>query len=388
MLQTLERQRLLRSSFGPESHVLAKEFGNGDTAPSLQMSAWQGACAVEVQLIHDEPGVTSLDQRAIVWGSVSLEARLYPLVLGGPEKHSGHEYEVTLWQRPKTNVLRYAWRSRNVARWHQPLTPRAGLTRPEHYCDSEAFYAPWSGDYTRMGGENYRAGKFGHLHRSYAVDAVGQRVWCEHLFVGAELHVITPWEFLQSAVYPVKVDPTFGYTTIGGANAGQFFVNRMYGPVAAPASNGIVDSFFGYVWPAGTGRLMKGVLVLANTHGTETIVTNGVTPGISLDAFTGAAGWAEAPYSVKPSVTASTNYITMACGGGTDPWGVIYIDAAPANSSVYHSGNNYTTPVAPTAGSQEAERPSYYESYTVSSADPIPSRSFSRQFAVRRASHY
>jgi hypothetical protein len=92
---------------------------------------------------------------------------------------------------------------------------RGGIQRHRPNVDgSYAVYSATDGDYTALGGYNYRSGKAFHIYRPWAEDAHGTRVWCDlDVTVDAGLLTITiPSDFLAAAVYPVLVDPTFGYS--------------------------------------------------------------------------------------------------------------------------------------------------------------------------------
>ncbi|MHA2086073.1 MAG: hypothetical protein ACXABD_20200, partial [Candidatus Thorarchaeota archaeon] len=61
-----------------------------------------------------------------------------------------------------------------------------------------------------------------HIYRPHVVDSAGKETWADlHVDVDAGILEITvPQQFLNRAVYPVLVDPTLGYTTIGSNTEG------------------------------------------------------------------------------------------------------------------------------------------------------------------------
>jgi hypothetical protein len=92
-------------------------------------------------------------------------------------------------------------------------------------------------------GEKYQGGKVLHIHRPKAIDDNGDSVWCDLDIdtVNKTMKVTVPQSFLDTAVYPVRVDPTFGYTTLGGTNYN--FEDDIIGRAnVGPGESGIVTS--------------------------------------------------------------------------------------------------------------------------------------------------
>ena len=69
----------------------------------------------------------------------------------------------------------------------------------------------------RVGSTNYATGKAYHIYRPKALDANGVEQWAEIFYENGILSVTVPQKFLDDAVYPVRIDPTFGYTTQGAS---------------------------------------------------------------------------------------------------------------------------------------------------------------------------
>jgi YD repeat-containing protein len=112
---------------------------------------------------------------------------------------------------------------------------REGVIRPEHVVGSYAVYAtePSEGS----------TGKVGHIYRPHIYDSVGNETWgtltledakgevngdAKRNSAGNEkgnngvnrtLTVTVPPAFLENAVYPITIDPTIGYTTVGASQA-------------------------------------------------------------------------------------------------------------------------------------------------------------------------
>jgi hypothetical protein len=90
--------------------------------------------------------------------------------------------------------------------------------------------------------EKYKNGKVGHFRRPKLTDDESGQIWGE-LSIDTSKKTITvsaPDSFWDSATYPVKVDPTFGYTTIGAQQVS--FEDTIIGRVANPGEAGEVSS--------------------------------------------------------------------------------------------------------------------------------------------------
>lgn len=251
----IESTRLARPSRVLHNGDLCIAVGGplGTFVPQLTITKWPRPYRtyVSLRLLHDEPGMASVDQRALVWTTPSLEVRFYALGI----RDGGHEMAVHLPRRPLSNRLRFGFET-NADVFEQPAyanrlpdgstrerSPMGGWrTRPVWVNNSFAFYGRGlQGDYRLCGGPNFGAGKIGHLHRSWAMDATGRRAWCHQTIEGGVLSIDVPWAFLNTAIYPVMVDPTFGYTTAGGSDDNESSYCILFKATSTPSA-GTLDS--------------------------------------------------------------------------------------------------------------------------------------------------
>ena len=73
-------------------------------------------------------------------------------------------------------------------------------------------------------GNEYVSGKMCHIYRPQLTDALGAKAWAEFNRDADSTNILTvtmPQAFLDTATYPVTVDPTFGYTSIGATQGGD-----------------------------------------------------------------------------------------------------------------------------------------------------------------------
>lgn len=205
---------------------------------------------------------TSLDQNQIMHSAGPVDYRFYPLDPAEQMEDGGVEFEFTLNQKPDGNVFVFPIETRNLTFNYQPeLTDEEkaqGCERPENVVGSYAVYHAWRVPVhpTEASAEKYRTCKAFHIYRPRVTDADGKSVWAT-LQVDAEhgtLTVTVDQDFLDTAAYPVVVDPTFGYTTMGGSS------------YWTGSSHDLIGSKF--TTPAGAANSANKIVVALGTGGT------------------------------------------------------------------------------------------------------------------------
>lgn len=137
------------------------------------------------------------------------------------------EIDIHLASKPSSNIFTYDVISNNLDFFYQPaLTAKEisdGCIRPENVVGSYAVYHKTGRNnrkYNNGDEVNYMVGKLCHIYRPEAIDANNNKVWCD-LDIDEEngtLAITVPQSFLDTAVYPVVIDPNFGYETQGTSN--------------------------------------------------------------------------------------------------------------------------------------------------------------------------
>lgn len=150
---------------------------------------------------------------------------IYELEPDEQNEDGGLEIEIELPHRPRTNVFEFTLQTKGLDFFYQPeLTEeekKEGAYQPDNVIGSYAVYHKTKKN-NRVGGKEYKAGKAFHIYRPKAIDANGHEVWCElHIDEKARVLTVTvPNEWLFRASYPVLVDPTIGFTNVGGIGVG------------------------------------------------------------------------------------------------------------------------------------------------------------------------
>lgn len=204
-----------------------KEIGDskepGKFLPQQKVKRWDNECNVSVRLVHDEktPDVV-VEGDDIVWKGKKIEARFYD-VFNDEHPEGAGEFEITLKEKPDTNVVQFTVQDKDVEYSYQgELTPEEierGSERPENVVGSYAVYAK-TPKTNYVGQKEYKTGKVGHIYRPRIEDSNGDWTWGELLIENGILSVTIPQEFLDNAVYPVRhaAGLTFGYTTQGASD--------------------------------------------------------------------------------------------------------------------------------------------------------------------------
>lgn len=353
-----------------EPQVEVGDIKQADFQPQLKLKRWENEANISLRLIDlspDAPAV-SLDGDVIKWTKPNLEARFYSQGWGVDK--GAFEFEVVLLSKPVSNMLTFSLQSKELEFFHQPpLTPTQiadGANRPDSVVGSYAVYhATKSNIHVGQGDAvKYKAGKAFHIYRPRVTDALGKSVWGELNIDAAAgtLTIIIDQTWLDNAIYPVVVDPTFGYDTIGGTTSG-FNKDRLDGNLhAAPADVATADSITIYSKAVAAAITVnfKGVLV---EHAGLTIIANGV--GDPFEATTTPA-WRTSTFSISPSLTPLTDYVLMMIhdDGDFSSFATYYYDAGDVNQEHNDATNNYAVPQDPIGAGHQNDRFSIYATYT------------------------
>ncbi len=218
--------------------------------PQVKSLHWDNECNFSARLVSDISAarVEVKNSNQIEYSKGQLIARFY-------EKHTkdigaedgGFEFEIELLSKPASNTINFTIEHKGLVFYPQAaLTPAEvleGVVRPDNIVGSYAVYHATKAHNTQS--KHYRSGKAFHIYRPWAEDATKKRVWCSLIIApAANLMAITiPQDFIDSATYPIIVDPTLGYTSWGASNVvranNQIIAYRLD---LVPLTDGLVDS--------------------------------------------------------------------------------------------------------------------------------------------------
>jgi hypothetical protein len=393
--QKMQANKKIKETYKLENAAFIKEAKDengiqvevGDKAkqnfePKMKISRWEDEVSLTVGIPDKSKlmdisrfgaGIAELvlNEEKIEYREADIEYHYYDIEPSEKYPEGAFEYEIVLKEKPKTNVVKMTIETAGLDFFYQPeLTQEEkdeGAERPENVVGSYAVYHSTKSNH-KIGDKNYKSGKAFHIYRPKIIDADKNEVWGElHIDTNEGILSVTiPDKWLDKAVYPVVVDPTFGYTTAGATTA-SFGANEVLGSTlnATVSVNGSVDSISIYANRSGlTNVNAKGLI----TNSSYSILTNGISPVLTISTLS----WYSVDYSSKPSVTNSNDYY---------PWFVFegavipYRDTGGSSGDSKYGNNNYSSPTNPSSLTDSSSKYSIYATYTASGGDPDPAPS-------------
>lgn len=278
-----------------------------DFKPQVKIKRWDNEVNFSMRAEEHPEAIVEEVDGVIKYITPKYEVHQYEKPEAGED--GGFEFEWVLNEIPESNVLTTTIQSKGLDFFYQPALTQeeidSGSSRPENVIGSYAVYHSTKRD-NKVGGMEYKTGKAFHIYRPEAVDANGVRTWCELNIENGTLTVTVPQEFLDNAMYPVIVDPTFGYTSAGATEtvAGSDTIRCRIGTIGA--LGGEVSKITISAKDSGGAGLVKGV-VLTTPSTSEAVLTNGVTLEHTITSTTQV--WFDMNYSTGPTVSAFTDYL-------------------------------------------------------------------------------
>ena len=209
-----------------------------DFKPHIKLNRWGKECSLKLGLSTTEKVAPIVEANKVKWCGNKAEVYFYPLeprtVVAKDKDGSdveftqnelgGFEFEVVLKQKPDTNKISLDIETQGLKFYYQPLepikpSPGAIVLCPDNVRGSYAVYHRTRTNIhsSEADANKYKAGKAFHIYRPKVVDAKGNWTWGE-LSVDDQagtLEITIKEDWLDRAVYPVLIDPNFGYETKG-----------------------------------------------------------------------------------------------------------------------------------------------------------------------------
>lgn len=347
----------------PKDRIMVEigDIKQPDFKPQAKIMRWDNE--VNFSLRAEEHPAATVETRGkqIIYKTPEYEVHQYEIDAGDIGEDGGLEFEWVLPKKPKTNVLTATIQTKGLNFYYQPpLTQEEideGADRPENVVGSYAVYHKTKGGLNSSRGHEYKAGKAFHIYRPKITDDNGSEIWGELNIDEAkgELTVTVDQTFLDNASYPVIVDPTFGYTSIGTSGSTSVASDIVGSTFTSPSDFNSLDSVSACLERITGGTGCKAIVVLDSTLA---ILTNGVSNEL---AVTGTPAFRTFTFGTAPTMSASTDYVLCAIGGGSHQ---MRYDAGDTNQGLVDTSNNYTTPTDPTDGSRNNNKYSIYATYT------------------------
>ncbi len=298
--------------------------------PEVRLERWNGEVGLGVayESVNGAGARVPFTDR-VEWKGAKEEVHAYPLPATRQMEDGGFEIEVVLKEKPDTNVFEFTIAdAEDFNFFYQPEEIEEGTRRPENVVGSYAVYHKTHRDHVE-GQTNYTTGKAFHIYRPKAIDADGNEVWAELFYADGVLSVTVPQNFLEGATYPVRVDPTFGYTTIGGTDLDLLLeevcfgtIGKRTGTVATTTSVGgtlfNVNAYFRVYNDIGegdTGETIDPFYVYVSQHDASASRSHAQISALTT-TITATGGWKE--FAASGVVTANTGYVLNFAGDSSD----------------------------------------------------------------------
>ena len=282
-----------------------------DFKPRVKIKKWDNEANFSVGVIDNgEIGTHSKKDNKIVWKQGKSEAHFYPV-------EDGFEFEVILSEKPTTNKVELSIQTKGLKFLYQPILTEEQLlakeiNRPENVEGSYAVYHKTKkDDYSQVGGKNYKTGKAFHIYRPRIIDADGKWAWGE-LNIDEKKGILTvtiPQSILDGGVYPLIVDPTFGYTVEGETEtSAEKITGQIIGSKATGAA-GTATKITAYISWKETDDVATCGIYTRDSDISGTMITNGQTSE-SISGIASSA-WLDFTFPTNPAITAVSFFIIV-----------------------------------------------------------------------------
>jgi len=184
--------------------------------PRIKVKRWGNEVNFSVGIISPYTGHHTNLNNVIEWtDDDNISTRFYEI------DDTNFEFEIELESKPISNTIDLSIQSKGLNFYFQPeLTQQEikdGHIRPENVVNSYAVYHKTKSNH-KIGETNYQTGKAFHIFRPHVIDSIGTRTWCD-MHINENSHILSitvPLDFIDNAVYPIIIDPTFGWGSQGG----------------------------------------------------------------------------------------------------------------------------------------------------------------------------
>lgn len=368
-------------AFKSESDDIIVIGEENDTSPQpyLKLDKWEGEVTLKVAIPQGKKGKKTLDKNKLNWSNNEYEVSFYPKE---PETFveeigdrnftvttndmGGVEFDLVLKKKPQTNIFEFPIETQGLDFYYQPpLHPqhptwsdengdgKPDTFQPENVVGSFSVYHKTKKDHI-LGETDYKTGKAFHIYRPKVIDAARNEIWgilnMDEMNKILTVTIDNAW--LESAIYPVTIDPTFGYTT-GGVSF-SCGANNIQGSNFTGAS-GTLDMISAWAYDDSTSHpKFKPAMYL---HSDSSFVAEGAEITGTLSTF----HWYNHTVSGSPSISA-VEYVLVGWGSGPFACGPNY-DAGVTNQG-HTQSLTYGTWPNPANFSHNNNKYSIYATYT------------------------
>lgn len=318
-----------------------------DFKPQVKLQRWDNEVNLSLRLKEDddellETPVITNEADKIKYIKSKRETHFYN-VESEEHREGAYELEVLIKEEPKDLRVDFTVNTKGIKFLYQPplteeyqngwneeyqrvvvvsethvvdLQGNVLVHRPENVVGS---YVVWTTEekINYEGRKVYGTGQVGDFKRPRIIDANGKEVWGEFNRDVNEtgiLSVIIP----KDLVYPIFVDPTLGYTTLGTSIYSIY--NTRAGYTGAPGTDGTATKIRAGIIKT-TTNTQTAKCALYTVSGNAKVDPQTEEHTWTTDTYD---GWKDFNFTSGPSVTSGTSYFVLAWGGGTGDYIAIY----------------------------------------------------------------
>lgn len=323
--------------------------------PEMILRKWDDEVNFKIKYKHNEKEKDlkfELDGEKIKLKGKKIETHFYEM------DDDKYEFEIILLEKPDTNIVSFDIETKGLSFYYQPELTQAeideGAFRPNNIIGSYAVYHSTKRN-NIIGGKEYQAGKAFHIYRPLIIDSAGITIWGVLNIENNLLTVTIPQEFLDSATYPVIVDPTFGYTTLGSSistiGANEAIALTVY---SAPIGINIPTDIRVVLY----GESKNRKLVIWHPD-TGAVITNSVSGAISTPT---SKDWSIFTFTTAPVLDPFVKYYI---GGVAESVTTIYAyDSSTQGDTQTDTTNSYASPNSWSTYGNVSGKLSAYITYT------------------------
>ncbi len=252
----------------------------------------------------------------------------------------GFEFDITLQSKPDSNIYPLSITTKNLSFYKQEeftIEDRKKDFRSPRVVNSYAVY------HNEKQNNKYKTGKAFHIYRPIIIDANGNEIWGDMEIGEDVLNIIIPQDFLDNATYPITIDPTFGYTTVGASSVTS--LNTVLASDATLNSNTNLAAIFAYTVTQIAGSGVAGIYDNAG----NLLYTSA--------AKTTLVGWFNLFFTTIPTIASATYRlaVTSASGAGYGDGAIAY-DSVAGTSYSFSKTYDGTLPATMESFTEETSR--------------------------------
>ena len=279
------------------------------------------------------------------------------------DENGRFKWDIEFKERPSKNS--WTWELKHaegIEFYYQgELTPEEisdGCERPLEVVGSYAAYC-------NKANNKYKTGKLCHIYRPFCYDINAESIYADLKIADEQLTITIDEAWLDNASYPVRLDPTIGYTTAGAlTRAGNYFNAIIVNTTAQSA--GVLTSLCVYTNnTSGVGQDIS--LGVYNDNGSNIPGTLFSGPNILTIPASSPAAW-RSMSGLSGTISSGTKYFPALRAATT--YTTIYYDAKTSGDTRHNNGS--VTMIDNPSLSSSDWVPSLYLEYTTSGGSSLP----------------